>query len=214
MTHATETLLVLVLLGNLALLGSGRLAAAIRMVALQGAALSLLPLLVHGMGTRPLLTAVGSLALKGVGFPWMLSRALETTQARREIEPYVGPTVSLLSGVLGLAAAFWVGSRLPLPASVSTLVVPTALATLMTGLFLIVSRRQAITQVLGYLVFENGIYVFGVALVREEPLLVEMGILLDLFVAVFVMGIVIFHIQKEFDHIDADRMTSLKDWAP
>lgn len=214
MTRATETVLVLVLLGNLALLGSGRLAAAIRLVAVQGAALSLLPLLVHGMGARPLLIAAVSMALKGWAFPWMLSRALESTRARREIEPYVGPTVSLLFGVLGLAAAFRVGSRLPLPAATSTLVVPTALATLLTGLFLIVSRRKAITQVLGYLVFENGIYVFGVALVREEPLLVEMGILLDLLVAVFVMGIVIFHIQREFDHIDTDGLTGLKDRAP
>ena len=58
---------------------------------------------------------------------------------------------------------------------------------------------------------ENGIYAFGMAFAVEEPLLVEMGILLDVFVAVFVMGITIYHISREFDHIDTDRLSALKD---
>ncbi len=57
----------------------------------------------------------------------------------------------------------------------------------------------------------NGVYVFGASLTVEEPLLVELGILLDVFVAVFVMGIVIYHINREFDHIDTDRLSVLKD---
>jgi hydrogenase-4 component E len=61
---------------------------------------------------------------------------------------------------------------------------------------------------------ENGIYAFGVGLVEGTPMLLELGILLDVFVAVFVMGIAIFHISREFDHIDTDRMTALRDWTP
>jgi len=79
------------------------------------------------------------------------------------------------------------------------------------GLLLIVSRRKAVTQVLGYLALENGIFVFGVGLARQATLLVEMGILLDVFVAVFVMGIAIFHISREFDHIDTDQLSLLKE---
>ena len=67
------------------------------------------------------------------------------------------------------------------------------------------------TQALGYLVFENGIYGFGIAVAGEAPLLVEMGVLLDLFVAVFVMGIIIFHIQRDFSHIDVDRLAPASD---
>jgi hydrogenase-4 component E len=78
-------------------------------------------------------------------------------------------------------------------------------------LLLIVSRRKAVTQTLGYLAMENGIYAFGLAFAVEEPLLVEMGVLLDVFVAVFVMGIAIHHISREFDHIDTDRLSALKD---
>jgi hydrogenase-4 component E len=92
--------------------------------------------------------------------------------------------------------------------------VPVALFTMVVGLFLIVSRRQALMQVLGYLAMENGIYTFGVGLVQDTPMLVELGVLLDVFVAVFVMGIAIFHISREFDHIDTERLRTLKDWTP
>ncbi len=74
-----------------------------------------------------------------------------------------------------------------------------------------VSRSKAVTQVLGYLVLENGIYCFGLGAAPRSPALVEMGILLDVFVAVFVMGITIYHINREFDHIDTDQLISLKD---
>ena len=72
------------------------------------------------------------------------------------------------------------------------------------------SRKKALTQVMGYLVLENGINAMGVAIAKEQPYLVELGILLDVFVAVFVMGIIIFHINREFDHIDTDQMSSLR----
>jgi hydrogenase-4 component E len=94
---------------------------------------------------------------------------------------------------------------------VSPLIVPVALFTSLIGLFVIISRKKALTQVLGYLVLENGIYAFGVGLVHNAPLVVELGVLLDVFVAVFVMGIAIFHINRQFDHIDTDRMVLLKD---
>jgi hydrogenase-4 component E len=71
-----------------------------------------------------------------------------------------------------------------------------------------------VTQALGYLVMENGIYVAGMVLVPDSPLLVELGVLLDVVVGVFLMGIVIFHIHREFDHIDTDQLATLRDWRP
>jgi len=108
--------------------------------------------------------------------------------------------------------AIHLSSHLPMPAvGAAQFLIPVALFTMMVGLFLIASRVKAVTQVLGYLATENGIYAFGLAFAVEEPLLVEMGILLDVFVAVFVMGITIHHISREFDHIDTDRLSALKD---
>jgi hydrogenase-4 component E len=94
------------------------------------------------------------------------------------------------------------------------LFVPAALTTAFTGLLLLTTRLKAINQVLGYLVFENGIFVFGLSVVSVPPLLVELGILLDLFVAVFVMGIIVFHIQRTFDHIDVTRLSDPHDAGP
>jgi len=76
----------------------------------------------------------------------------------------------------------------------------------------IVSRRKAITQAIGFLAFENGIYVFGNGLLIENGLVVELGILLDVMVLIFVMGIAVFQISRGFEHIDSDRMRQLGDW--
>jgi hydrogenase-4 component E len=89
--------------------------------------------------------------------------------------------------------------------------VPTALATVWTGLLLVVSRRKAVTQVLGFLVLENGVFVFGLLLTDFMPVMVEAGVLLDLLAAVFVMGIVMFQINREFASLDTHALSSLKD---
>ncbi len=209
-----DVLLILVVLSNLRLLGSSRLGACIRTTAAQGILLGLLPLWLHAdnFTWRIGLMAAGSIVLKGAVFPWLLFRAIREAEVQREIEPFVGYNLSLLVGVAAFGVSFWLSQRLPLSdAASSSLLVPSALFSIMAGLFLIVSRRKAVNQVLGFLVMENGIYTFGVGLVSEGSLLVELGVLLDIFVAVFVMGIIIFHISREFDHLDTDRLSSLKD---
>lgn len=210
----TDALIVLVVLTNLKLLGSSRLVPCIRIVAVQGVVLGLLPLVAgnEAITLRMIVVAAVSIALKGAVFPGLLMRALRGADVRREVEPLVSYGMSLLIGIIALPAALWMGSRLPLPdTQVSSLLLPAALFTMMVGLFLIVSRKKALTQVLGYLALENGIYAIGMALAREQPLLIEMGILLDVFVAVFVMGITLFRISREFDDIDTDQMAVLKD---
>jgi hydrogenase-4 component E len=208
---AQTALLAAVLLTDFRLLGGSRLVALIRIAGIQGALLGGLAAL--GSLSNPdlaLLLAATTITVKGLLLPRLLLRAIRRLEIRREVEPLVGYSASLILGVIGLAAAFGVGAELRLPsAEASALVVPTALFTGMTGLFLIVARRKAILQVLGYLVFENGVYAFGLAVAHEEPFLVQLGVLLDLFVAVFVMGIIVFQIQRDFDHIDVDRLAAL-----
>jgi hydrogenase-4 component E len=208
-----EGVLVVLMLTSLWLLGSSRLLSCIAAVSVQGVLLGLLPLLI-GIEVplwRLLLQAGVSLGLKGIAFPLLLLRAVRSVDARREVEPFIGYSASLLIGVALLAVSLFTGLRLPISGTAPVLLVPAALFTALTGLFVIVGRRSAIVQALGYLAMENGIAAFGMALAEQEPLLVEMGTLLDAFVAVFVMGITIFHINREFDHIDADRLSSLKD---
>jgi len=210
----TELLLILVVLVDLYALAASRLGALIRTVALQGIVLGIVPLVADPseLTLRSALLALLSLALKGVVFPILLFRATREEAVRREVAPYVGYSVSLLIGAVLIGASFIAGSRLPLPfPAISPLLVPVALATALIGLFIIVSRRKAATQVLGYLVLENGIFVFGLTLSGKMPWLVEMGVLLDVFIGVFVMGIALHHLHREFDSIDVDRLTTLRD---
>ena len=217
-----DPLLVVVVLTNLTLLGASRAGLCVRIAAVQGCAVGLLPWLfhLHGAGGADLpsghvvaLTAA-VLGLKGIVFPRLLKRTLRDADVRREEEPYVGYSTSLLLGVALLAVGLWCGARLPLPGRAPSFAVPVALSTLLTGLLLLVARRSALHQVIGYLVFENGIFSFGVPLVKDAPLLVEMGVLLDVFVGVFVMGITLFHLQRDLRHWSADRLSTLKDSEP
>lgn len=121
------------------------------------------------------------------------------------------------SGVLSPVAmqrtvcSFVIGGRLSLPESAVDLrlVLPVSFSVVLTGLFIVMARKKAITQAVGFLTFENGIALFGNGMMIECGLAVELGILLDVFVLVFVMGIAVMRINRAFEHIDADKLTLL-----
>jgi hydrogenase-4 component E len=209
----TDAAAVLLVLSGLALLGTGNVASGIRLVALQGALLALILLARPGEITtrRSLTLAGGTLALKSGVFPWLLFRAQREAGAHEELHPFVGYQASMAAGVLLLGIAVWLSARLAVPPLAHSLGVTVALFLIFVGLFVLVSRRIAIGQVLGYIVLENGIALFGFTVAVHEPLLIELGVLLDVFVAVFVMGIAIVHINREFDHIEVDRLAALRD---
>ncbi|MHB0996718.1 MAG: hydrogenase [Elusimicrobiales bacterium] len=209
-----ELTIVLVILLDLALAVTGALSSCIRLVALQGVVAGILPLLA-GAGAphaRAVAFAGVIILLKGAVFPWLLTRARDRSGASKDVEPLITYPASVMLCLGAFIASSWLGSRLPLPETGVAWIVPASLATIFTGFLLITTRTKAITQVLGYLVIENGIYIFGLALFVEQPMMVELAILLDVFVAVFVMGIAIFHISREFDHIDTAELSELSDW--
>lgn len=212
MEQMEAAVLLLVVLANFATLGTGRLSTCIRAVAVQGLLLGLLPVLVHRSWSLHLVAlGAGTVAVKAVLLPRFLMWAIRETAIRREVEPRVGYVASLLLGAAALAASFAVAGRLPLPEREAALLVPVALATVMMGFVVLTSRRKAVNQVVGYLMLENGIYLFGLTQAERVPFLVEVGVLLDIFVAVFIMGIVVFHINREFDSIDSARLTELSE---
>ncbi len=213
MAQVVDPVLVLVLLANFFLLGTSRLQAIINGTALQGLLLGTLTLLVHHeLSVRPVLVAVGATAIKAVVIPWMLSRAMREAAIRREVEPFIGYILSLVLGAVGTGLAMLFAGTLPLaPQHVGSLLIPTSLATVITGFILLTTRRKAITQVAGYLVLENGIFIMGLTLIEAIPFFVEVGVLLDLLVAIFVMGIMMFQINREFASLDTTRLSSLKE---
>lgn len=212
MHPAHELLLLLVVLTNFWVLGSTRLSSTIRAVALQGVLLAALPLALYpGFSLHLIGLATGTLLVKAIVLPALLLRAIREAAVRRETEPMIGFAASVLLGAGAVALAFAIGPRLPLPELESDTLVPVALATVVIGLIVLTTRRKAISQVLGYLILENGIFVFGLSQVERVPFLLEAGVLLDIFVGVFIMGIVVFHINREFDSLDSARLSELRD---
>ena len=198
---------------NLLSLGTSRLPALIRTMSAQGVILGVMPLLMEpSFDWRVVLVALATLAGKGLLIPGWLRRAMRTAQIDRELEPLIGFVPSLLLGAGGVIAALALAHQLPLlPEHADTLVVPGALATVLTGFILLIGRTKAISQVCGYLILENGIYLFGLLLIKAMPLLVEAGVLLDLTVGVFIIGIIVDRIQRAFDSLDTRKLTALRE---
>jgi hydrogenase-4 component E len=208
-----DFLIALTILSNFVLVATSRVNKAIQIAVIQGILLGLIPLAM-GLGRHPhiLLMVAATISVKGWLIPFLLRRALREVHIQREMDPYVGYTLSLMLCALGTGLSLILAHMLPLRGGTPVvLLVPAALSTLFTGFLMLVSRRKALTQVVGYLILENGIYLFGLLLVEDMPLLVETGILLDLFVGVFVMGIVINHIRTAFDSTDTRHLAELRD---
>jgi hydrogenase-4 component E len=212
MISLADQLLVLVLLINFISLGTSRLIFSIRAVAVQGVILGILPGLIHPFSWHLVAITVVIIAVKGFVIPQLLGRAVRSAEIKREVEPFLGYVPTLLLGAIFTALSFGFAGRLPmLPEHQNYMFVPASIATLMTGFLILTTRRKAISQVIGYLVLENGIFIFGLLLAEAMPIMVEAGALLDLLVGTFVMGIVINQISREFSSLDTSRLTSLKE---
>jgi len=211
-----EFALVAVLLLDFALAATGRLVVLVRAFALQAGLLGVLAILLEGVNNRHAwAVAVGTLVFKALVIPYFLLQAAERTGSAREHRPLIPYGLSLLLAAGGTGLAFALALRLPAESlQGGVLLGAAAFATMFAGLLLLVSRGTALAQVVGYLVLENGIFLFGLSLLRHMPIIVEMGILLDVFVGAFVMGIVVYNIHRTFDHIDVASLTSLRDEGP
>ncbi len=218
MKSLAEILLAVFLLSNIVLAGTGRLRQAIRLVAVQGWLVAVLPIFFWdwaGDGApepRVWALAAVNLAVKGLALPALLLYAAKKAKATFELEPLVGFHLSQFIAFLIAAASFALAKALHVHDGIaSELAIPVAFATMGTGLFLICARRKAVTQVLGFLAFENGIAVFGSGLLLEYGVVAEIGILLDVFVLAFVLGIAIYQINRTFSSIDTDKLNHLGD---
>jgi hydrogenase-4 component E len=150
-------------------------------------------------------------ALKALIIPRYLQRLQRRIGAKREIEPYVNVATSLI--VAGLLVLLAYAVTRPLVA-VSTLPtrggLPLAVGLIFVGLFVIITRKKALTQVVGFLVLENGIALLAVLGTYGIPLIVELGVFLDVLMGFLVMQVFVYHIHSTFETIDVDRLNQLK----
>jgi len=217
MIQLSDAILAIVLLSVLLSLGSNRLMALVKIMALQGIMVSLTPLFLEhhqNLEGGALLLFQVMILIKGLLIPGLLFMAVKKVSIQREIVPIIGYHASLFAGLVLILISAFITDRLQLsmPGGHALLLI-TAFTTLGAGLFLMMGRHKAITQVIGYLMMENGIYLIGTALAKNThtAYVVEFGVLLDLLVAVMIMGIILHNINSEFDDVDTALLENLKD---
>jgi hydrogenase-4 component E len=213
MARYLDPLLITGLVLNFVALGVSRIRGVINAVAAQGVLLGALALFVHPeIGPRGVLLVGVTVLLKGLVIPKLLVHAMREANIQHEVKPVVDFMSSLLLGAVGTGLALVFSYTLPLAEDHKhMLLVPASLATVWTGFLMLTTRKKAIMQVLGYLVVEDGIFLFGLLLLEAMPLLVEAGVLLDLFTGVFVMGIIVHHISREFASTSTEHLSELKE---
>lgn len=213
MTNILNAILVLILVLNLFTLGTSRILTVIRIVAIQGFLLGFLPLLTHDhFSVASIVVVFTTMILKAFVIPTMMSQALRDAQIKREFEPLIGTLPSMILGALATVFALLFTSHIPLALEhTDTLIVPSSIATILIGFIIVTTRFKALSQVIGYLILENGIFIFGLLLMGAMPMVVEMGVLLDLFVAIFVSCIIISKINRSFSSMDTRILSSLKE---
>lgn len=209
-----QAALGLIIITNFALLGAERHRLCIRLIAFQGLVLGILPFIVSSGPRDAHFLAVGAvfLLIKAAALPLLLRRTYMRLPSQGSRDPFVGYPLCVLLGVAGLVLSLWVGAQLGEAANpLLSAIFPVGLATVIAGLLLIVTRREILAQVFGYLVLENGIYLMGVPMAQEDMIWLELSVLLDILVAAFVMGIAIHHINRAFASADVERIASLRD---
>ena len=229
-SRVVDPCMVFALMLNFYILGVSRLRMLIVVGALQGVLLGLMYPIVHqdfapegpdggaaaSLGPLGLLRLIlltsAIVGIKGVLIPKMLFQAVLLADIRPTVSSIIGFTPTLLLGGVGTGAALIFARQLPLPAGQEQhLLIPSALATVLAGFLVLVTRREALGQVIGYIVMENGIFIFGLLLIEAVPLLVEFGVVLDLFVGVFVMGIIVNHVSRAFPEASTEHLRTLRE---
>ena len=208
--------IVIILLGTsmLYIFAASRIEAFVKTLAAQGFLLFILVLVdmreVNWFNIAFL--GLETLIIKAIVIPYFLLRVIRRNEIGREVEPYLSQFYSVLIGVgifiFGFASAFW---SVHADAGIKPLYFGVSLVLIIASLFLIINRKRIITHILCYMVLENGIFLLSLSVVNEMPMLVNVGVLLDLFVGVYLFAIFLNKIQEMFDGNHIDVLTELKD---
>lgn len=195
------------------MVGQKALFVTIRLYGLQSLLLALVAAVTAFAEQRPHLyaSAVLTLGLKTLWIPWFLMRVVDRVGIRREVEPHVNVPTALLAS-LGLTV---VGYRVSLGLAtgdqgLAHQVVGASLSMLLMGLFLMVTRKKAITQILAFLTIENAVFLVALGATAGMPLVVELGISFDVLLVVLVLGVLVQRIVERFESMDTSRLSRLK----
>ena len=152
-----------------------------------------------------------TVVFKAIAVPVFLGYILKRNNITREAEPFLPNFVSLIITTAIVVATILLSNSIQ-DTHLDKMFFVVALSTLFTGLYFIASRRKIITHVMGYMVIENGVFVLSMAVGNEMPMMVNLGVMLDIFASVLILGIFLNKIGDVFKDVDVDQLTNLKDY--
>ncbi|CAN0625286.1 hydrogenase-4 component E [Burkholderia multivorans] len=213
-TQLINLLAAVLLLLSFAMLSQRRILSLIHLYTLQGAALVSANLIL-GFVTRDAhlyVSAMLTLVLKVGLIPWILYRLVRRLDVRTDVEPLINIPTTLLIGIVLVIVAFNVATPISqLATSVARGALGIALACVLLSFLAMITRAKAIPQVIGFLSMENGLFFAAAAATNGMPMIVELGIGLDVLVGILILGVFLFQIREQFDSLDIHHLEKLKD---
>lgn len=152
-----------------------------------------------------------TIVFKSVAVPLFMAHVLRRNNITREAEPYLPNFISLIITTIIVVITILLANSVK-DTQLDKIFFVVALSSLFTGLYFIATRRKIITHVIGYLIIENGVFVLSLAVGNEMPMLVNLGIMLDIFASVLILGIFLNKIGDVFKDVDVSQLSSLKDY--
>lgn len=208
-----HVLLIIFLISLFYMAIANRMLTYIRVLALQGILLfAVVFLQLNELSTLNLvLILLETIIFKSIAVPMFLRYILKRNKITREAEPFLPNFVSLIIITLIVVVTILLSHSIQ-DTNLDKMFFVVALSTLFTGLYFIATRRKIITHVMGYLIIENGVFVLSLAVGNEMPMLVNLGIMLDIFASVLILGVFLNKIGDVFKEVDVDQLTNLKDF--
>jgi len=212
--HINSLLAAMVLLTAFGMLVQKRIYGLIHLFAWQGLFLSLNTAVVGYVASQHHLyiSSVLTLALKVIALPYILHVLIFRLKIHKEVETVVNIPTTMLIGLALVVLSYHLTSPIrELSTLITRSTLAIALATVMIGLLMMITRRHAVTQIIGFLAMENGLFFAATSATYGMPLVVELGVALDMLIAAFIFGIFFFHIHTTFDSLDVEQMARLKE---
>ena len=202
------------LLTSFAMLSQRRIVSLVNLFAVQGAALSASTAIVaYTSGQHHLYySAALSVALKVLLLPWILHRLIVRLNVRWDTEPLINIPMTMLVGIVLVVFAF--GLAQPISQMSTTIARSTlgiALAVVMLSFLMMITRRKAISQIVGFLAMENGLFFAATGATYGMPMVVELGVALDVLIGMVILGVFFFQIREQFDSLDLQHLEQLKE---
>ena len=202
------------LLTSFAMLSQRRILSLVNLFALQGAILSVSTAIVaHTTGASHLYASAAlSLLLKVILLPWILHHLIARLNVRWDTETQLNIPTTMLVGILVVVFAFALAQPIAqLSSAVTRSTIGIALAVVLLSFLMMITRRKAISQIVGFLAMENGLFFAATGATYGMPMVVELGVALDVLIGMVILGVFFFQIREQFDSLDLQHLEQLKE---